>query len=86
MPEYKLDAEGNLKTNALTQWHLTHLAGSALLLTLDYAESEEQLHTGERHQITLALTPQGALDFADGLKRYTEGFLQGTLPAGTLVH
>ena len=67
--ELELDEEGIVITRPITDYATHHLYGSAIVLAVEYVESQQELETGIRHQIPLLLTVQGALDLAAILRK-----------------
>ena len=86
MAGFQLDHAGEVPTKPLTGWSISHVAASALLLTIEYAETEEKFQRGEHSQMTFALTPQGALNLANALKTHSQNLVDSLLPAGVQVH
>jgi len=72
---FELDEKGEIPTKPLTGWNIGHLKGMALLLEVHYAETQEELETGERHALCLAISLPLALQLSEALKKYAEGFL-----------
>lgn len=67
--ELELDSEGNIKTSPITDYGTHPVFGSAILLRVEYVNSEQELESGIRHQIPLLLTRQGALNLAELLRK-----------------
>lgn len=61
--ELEMDAEGNIVTRPILGWTTAPVAGMAILLVLNYAESPDELKTGGRFLQTI-WTPQQALELA----------------------
>lgn len=86
MAEYDLDSSGNILTKPVMGWSISHVAGAALLLTIRYADTPDELERLHSKPITLALTPQQGLEIAEALKRHSQNLIDGVLPPGTHVH
>jgi hypothetical protein len=67
--ELELDSEGVAKTSPVTDYGTCPIFGTAILLQVEYVNSEQELQTGIRHQIPLLLTRQGALNLSDLLRK-----------------
>jgi hypothetical protein len=67
--ELELDSEGVAKTSPVTDYGTRPVFGTAILLQVEYVNSEQELQTGIRHQIPLLLTRQSALNLADLLRK-----------------
>ena len=86
MSGYEIGDDGVVTTKPVMNWSLSHVAGAALLLTIHYADTPDELERGDSKPITLALSPQLALEIAEALKRNSENMLAGLLPSGVIVH
>jgi len=56
-------------TQPVTDYSTHDVYASAILLRVEYVDSQQELETGIRHQIQLLLTRQGALDVAEILRK-----------------
>jgi hypothetical protein len=72
---FELDEKGEIPTKPLTGWNIGHVSGMALLLEVHYAETQEELETGQRHALCLAISLPLALQLSEVLKKYAEEFL-----------
>jgi len=67
--ELELDSDGVAKTSPVTDYGTRPVFGTAILLQVEYVNSEQELQTGIRHQIPLLLTREMALNLADLLQK-----------------
>lgn len=77
------DDEGNVLTNPITNWVLTPAAEIAILLAVQYVETQDQLERWDTHQIQFVLTPQQGLELAEKLTKLAQwlmGDRSGRLP------
>jgi hypothetical protein len=86
MPEYDVDSSGIVLTKPLMSWSISHVAGGAVLLTIRYANTPDELEQGHSNPITFVLAPQAGLDMADALHIQAQNLLDGTLPNELNVH
>ena len=61
------DSDGNIITKPVTGWTTGTVAGIAVLLAIQYAETPEELEKGHSKQIQLTLTAQQSLELAEKL-------------------
>jgi hypothetical protein len=66
-PILELDSSGNVAVKPVTGWTTGTVAGIAVLLGIQYAETPEALGRGDNNQIQFVLTPQLSLDLAEKL-------------------
>jgi hypothetical protein len=59
----ELDASGNVKVKPVMGWTIGPVAGSAVLLAIQYADNPQSLERGGS-QIPLVLTPEQCLELA----------------------
>jgi hypothetical protein len=83
MAEYDLESNGNILTKPVMGWSISHAAGAALLLTIHYADTPEELQRLKFKPITLALTPILGLEIAEALKKHSQNLIDGIAPPGT---
>lgn len=83
---FELDENGEVPTKPLKGWNIGHVGGVALLLEVHYAETQEELETGQEHALCLAISLPLALQLSDVLRKYGEAFLNQSSPAGTQLH
>lgn len=67
--QLKRDEEGIIITQPVTDYSTHPVYNAAILLRVEYVDSQLELETGIRHQIQLLLTRQGALDVAELLRK-----------------
>lgn len=79
---FETDQQGNVITKPVTGYTTAPVAGIAVLLAVQYVESQAELETGHSKQIQFVLTPQQSLEIADSLRRQAERILGETLPPG----
>jgi hypothetical protein len=84
MADFKTDENGNVILKPMTGWELRHVAGTLLIVGVEYADNPEELERGERRTLPLVVRPDLALDFAESLKREASKLLQA-VPQGTSV-
>ena len=86
MSQFYVDETGMIPSKPLKGWNVGHVAGTALLLEVHYADSPEELETDQKHTLCLALSLPMALDLAETLRKYAEGFLNQAALPGTQLH
>lgn len=86
MPEYDVDSSGIVLTKPVMGWSISHVAGAAVLLTVRYANTPDELEQGDSNPITFVLAPRTGLDMADALQTQAQNLLNGTLPNELNVH
>jgi hypothetical protein len=66
---FDTDAEGNIITKPVVGWATRPVAGMAVLVQIQYADTPEQLENLEKgcSRIQLVLTPQQSLELAETL-------------------
>jgi len=75
------DSNGNLITKPITGWTLMAVADIVVLLAIQYAETPEELETGDtHHQIQFVLKPQAALELAEKLTSTGKRLLESRSP------
>jgi hypothetical protein len=67
--QLKRDKDGLFITQPVTDYSTHDIYASAILLRVEYVDSQQELETGIRHQIQLLLTRQGALDVSEILRK-----------------
>jgi hypothetical protein len=70
------DADGNIIVKPITGWTTTAVAGTSVLLAVQYVETPAELETGDSSQIQLLLTAQRCLELADALKRLAQSLIE----------
>jgi hypothetical protein len=70
------DNDGNVITKPVTGWTTGTLAGIAVLLALEYADSPLELETGHSKSIQLALSAQQSLELAERLTKLGKSLLE----------
>jgi hypothetical protein len=70
------DSNGDIITRPVTGWTTGTLAGIAVLLVLEYAESPQELETGHSKSIQLALSVQQSLELAERLRTLGKRLLE----------
>jgi len=70
------DSEGNILTVPVIAWGITPVAeASSLILTIQYAETLQELERGEVKQLQMQMTTQKALELAEELRKATSVIL-----------
>jgi len=78
------NAEGNVAMNPMTGWELRDLAGVAVLLVVQYAETPAEIETGGKlPQFQVSVIPRVALEIGQGLTNLANRLLSQR-PAGPL--
>jgi hypothetical protein len=72
------DANGNVITKPLTDWFMTTAFQIAVLLAVQYVETQEELESTDRHRIQFVLTPRQCLELADRLTKVANRLLDPT--------
>jgi len=72
----ELDEHGNIITKPVTGWTTAVLVGSAVLLAIQYANTPEELESGQSHQIQLVLQPQLCLELAENMTKQAKRILE----------
>jgi hypothetical protein len=80
---FQTDGKGNIIIRPVVGWTTHKLAEVAILLSVQYVETEEGLHTGYSQTIQLGLTPALCLDLAESLTKAAKGILDESTPPGT---
>jgi hypothetical protein len=70
------DADGNIIANPITGWTTTAVAGTSVLLAVQYVKTLAELETGDSSQIQLLLTAPLCLELADALKRLAQSLIE----------
>jgi hypothetical protein len=84
--QFQLGSDGLIPTKPLKGWNIGHVGGVTLLLEAQYADTPEELETDQQHTLCLAISMPLALQLAEALKKYAQGFLNQAAPPGTLLH
>jgi hypothetical protein len=79
--ELKIDGDGKIVTMPITGWRMLGIAGTAILLVLQYAETLAQYETGDSSQIQLGMTPVQCLELAEALRRAGQSLLDDSSQA-----
>lgn len=77
--ELDTDNEGNVIISPLMGWTMTSVAGTAVLLRLEYATTPEERRTGGRVLQTV-MSPAQALEIAEALQRHAHRILGAPPP------
>jgi len=77
---FDLGPDGNIITCPLTGWVVAPVMNSAILARLQYAETEDQLKTGEYKALQLIVTPQQALELAEILTKQAKQIFGQSVP------
>lgn len=80
MSQFETDSEGNVILKPIVGWAVTDAAGIAVLLQLQFVESEEELESGKKQAFQFVLTPPKALELAELLTRRAKRLLEGLSP------
>jgi hypothetical protein len=83
--QLKLDKRGNIVTQPVTGYSLSHLAGIGVLLSVDYVDNPRKIGTGEARRVQLALTAKKAQQLGQSLQRVANRLLEPP-PSGTRSH
>jgi hypothetical protein len=83
-PVFDLDEDGQVKLQPITGFAVAPVATIAVMIQVDYAESQAALETGDMGRKQFVLYPEQALELAEALKR-AAGPLHGPLPLGNLI-
>lgn len=75
------DRDGNIISKPVMGWALMPVAGIAVLLAILYAETPQELETGDTRQIQFVLTPQACLELAERLTSIGKELLESHSPA-----
>jgi hypothetical protein len=67
--QLKTGKDGLFITQPVTDYSTHDVYASAILLRVEYVESQQEYETGIRHQVQLLLTRQGALDVSEILRK-----------------
>jgi hypothetical protein len=78
--KFETDSTGNVITKPVTGYAVVPVAGIAVLLCIQYAETPEELESGDSKQIQLVLMPQQALEIAEAVTKRAK-ILLGYQPA-----
>ena len=78
--ELQTDSNGNIIVRPLVGYTTRPIASSAVLLTVEYLETEEGLRTGYSQSVQLGLTPQQCLELAEALSKAAKGILDVKYP------
>jgi hypothetical protein len=65
----KADKAGNLELKPLTGWKIAEVAGIAVVVSVEYANSEQDFEHGVFQEIPLVLTVEQCFELAAGLKK-----------------
>ena len=82
--EFDLNENGEVKLQPLTGFAIAPVATIAVMLRIEYVESQAALEKGDRERKQFVLYPQEALNLAETLKRVAAPLL-GPLPLGNLI-
>jgi hypothetical protein len=85
MAEFKTDENGKVILKQMTGWEMRHIAGTLLVVGVEYADNRDELEKGLRRTLPLLLEPSMALEFAEALKVQAT-MLFGETPDSTSVH
>lgn len=75
------DAKGNIIVRPVLGWTTHRVAGIAVLLTVEYVETEEGLRTGYSQSVQLGLTAAMCQELADTLSKAAKGILGEGFPS-----
>jgi hypothetical protein len=81
----KTDDRGNVITYPVTGWAMGPVAEVAVLLQIQYVESEQDLEAGRHKRFQFLLTPPKCLELAELLTKQAQRLLGPPSP-GTPVH
>lgn len=65
----KADKGGIVQLKPLTGWKIAEIAGIAIVVSVEYADSAEDLERGVSQEIPLVLTVEQCFELAAALKR-----------------
>lgn len=75
-PVLEMDSNGNVVTRPVTGWSVLTLAGMSVLAAIQYAQTPQELETGNSKQIQLVLMPQQCVELAQALKKAGKSLLE----------
>jgi hypothetical protein len=84
MAEFKSDESGKVILKQMTGWEMRHIAGTLLVVGVEYADSRDELEKGLSRTLPLVLEPSMALEFAEALKLQA-GMFFGATPDSTPI-
>jgi hypothetical protein len=84
MPPLETDTKGNIIIRPVVGYTTHSIAGTSVLLAVQYVETEEGFHTGHGQVIQLGLTPRACLELAEALKSAAAGILGAKVSPGSL--
>ena len=82
--EFDVDENGEVKLQPVTGFAVAPMATIAVMVQVDYVESEEALETECTERKQFVLYPQQALELAEALKKVASPLL-GPLPLDDLL-
>jgi hypothetical protein len=74
----KADKGGLLQIKPLTGWKIAEVAGVAIVVSVEYADSEQDFERGEFQEIPLVLTVEQCFELAAALKKNADLLLTAT--------
>lgn len=77
------DEDGNVIVRPVVGWSTHKVASIAVLLAIEYLETEEGLSTGYSQTVQLGLTPAMCEELAAALSKAAKGILGETFHPGT---
>lgn len=77
------DKDGNIIVRPVVGWTTHQVAGIAVLLTVEYVETEEGLQTGYSQSVQLGLTAAMCQELSDALSKAAKGILEQKFPPDT---
>jgi hypothetical protein len=85
-PPLKTDGKGNIITNPIVGWAMHRIAGTAVLLAVQYLDAPgNEPTTAFAESIQFVLTPQQSRELADSLTKAANGILSEPLPPGATL-
>lgn len=83
MSELQTDSSGNIVTKPVTGWAIHRVAGIAVLLAIEYADTPEELEKGANKRMQFVLNAPKTLELAEALTRAANGIMSDPIPQGT---
>lgn len=85
MAEFRTDEHGNIMLMPMVGWELRHIAGTLMIVGIEYTQSQQELEIGITRTLPLVLQPALARDFGEALKKQANKLLT-EIPPGTPLH